>query len=112
MRLEGSYEQIDKRLSTLEARLENGFNDLRAEIRLTDTKIAKLEQKFDTRFDKLDQKIDNFAQQTDAKFDKLTQQTDDKFDKLDRKIDARFSLIVFLGGVIVVLQVLGALEII
>ncbi len=82
-RLEGSYEQIDKRLSTLEARLENGFNDLRAEIRLTDAKIDKLEQKMDA-----------------------------KFDKLDRKIDARFSLIVLLGGVMVVLQVLSALGII
>ncbi len=74
--LEGSYEQIDKRLSTLEARLENGFNDLRAEIRAA------------------------------------RNETDAKLDKLDREIDARFSLIALLGGVIVVLQVLGALGII
>ncbi len=93
-RLEGSYEQIDKRLSTLEAHLENGFNDLRAEIRLADTKLDKLEQKMGARFD-------TFIQQTDV-----------KFDKLDRKIDARFSLVALLGGVIVVLQVPGALGII
>ena len=93
-RLEGSYEQIDKRLSTLEARLENGFNDLRAEIRLADAKFDKLEQKMD------------------AKFDKLIEQADIKFDKLDRKIDARFSVIASLGGVIIILQVLGALGII
>lgn len=87
VKLEGSYEQIDKRLGTLEARLENGFNDLRAEIRLTDTKIEKLEQKIDVRLDKLERKIDSLAQQTDI-----------KFDKLDRKINTRFSLITLLAA--------------
>ena len=75
-RLKGSYKQIDKRLSVLEARLKSGFNDLRAEIRTA------------------------------------RNETDTKLGKLDRKIDARFSLIALLGGVIVVLQVLGALGII
>jgi len=75
-RLEGSYEQIDKRLSTLETRLENGFNEMRTEIRAS--------------------RADN----------------DTKFDKLDKKIDARFNLIALLGGLVVVLQVLSALDII
>jgi hypothetical protein len=75
-RLEGSYEQINHRLSTLETRLENGFNEMRAEIRVSRT------------------------------------ETDSKFDKLDKKIDARFNMIALLGGVLVVLQVLSALDII
>lgn len=56
--------------------MENGFNDLRAE-------------------------IGTVGSETDA-----------KFDKLNRKIEARFNLIALVGGVIVILQVLGALGII
>lgn len=75
-RLEGSYEQIDKRLSTLETRLENGFNDVRAEIRAS--------------------RVD----------------TDAKFDKLEKNLESRFNLIAIGGGIIVVLQLLSALDII
>lgn len=32
-RLEGSYEQIDKRLTHLEARMDTGFAEVRSEIR-------------------------------------------------------------------------------
>ena len=50
MSLEGSYEQIDKRLSTLETRVENGFNEMRTEIRQTRT---ELDTKIDGRFNLL-----------------------------------------------------------
>ena len=53
-RLEGSYEQIDRRLGTLEARVDSGFADLRAEIRAarseTAMKLGKLGTKVDNRF--------------------------------------------------------------
>lgn len=71
-RLEGSYEQINLRLSSLEgqtAEIRSDIRGLRADI-------------------------------------------DAKFDKLDRKIDARFNLIALLGGLLVVLQVLGAVGVI
>lgn len=50
-RLEGSYEQIDKRLSALESRLDSGFSEIRADIRglRTDT---------DSKFDAVERKID------------------------------------------------------
>lgn len=52
-RLEGSYEQIDRRLGALEARVDSGFADLRAEIRAgrgeTDAKLDKLDAKIDSR---------------------------------------------------------------
>lgn len=82
-RLEGSYEQINLRLSSLEAQTAEIRGDLRG-----------LRADIDTKFNTLDQKIDA------------------KFDKLDRKIDARFNLIALLGGLLVVLQVLGAVGVI
>ena len=51
-RLEGSFEQIDRRLSTLGARVDSGFADLRAEIRAARSKTGM-------KLDKLDTKIDN-----------------------------------------------------
>lgn len=53
-RLEGSYEQIDWRLSAPEARVDSGFADLRAEIRAsrseTGAKLDRLDAKIDSRF--------------------------------------------------------------
>lgn len=71
-RLQGSYEQINLRLSSLEgqtAEIRGDIRGLRADI-------------------------------------------DAKFDKLDRKIDARFNLIALLGALLIVLQVLSAINII
>lgn len=53
-RLKGSCEQIDRRLSALETRVEGGFADLRAEIRAsrseTDAKLDKLDAKINSCF--------------------------------------------------------------
>ena len=67
-KLEGSYEQIDKRLSSIETRLDSGFGELRGEISA------------------------------------LRREQDAKFDKLDIKINRRFSLVVIVGGLLVIFQ--------
>ena len=41
-KLEGSYEQIDKRIGTLETDLTQGLNDIRAEIRNLRTLLFSL----------------------------------------------------------------------
>jgi len=71
-RLEGSYEQINLRLSSLEGQIAEIRGDIRG----------------------------------------LRADTDTKFDKLDRRIDARFNLIALLGALLVVLQVLSAIDVI
>ena len=71
-RLEGSYEQINLRLSSLEGQIAEIRGDIRG----------------------------------------LRADIDTKFDKLDRRIDARFNLIALLGALLVVLQVLSAIDVI
>ncbi len=85
-RLEGSYEQINLRLTSL----EGGLN--------------RLEDKLETRFSHLEGNINRLE-------DKL----ESRFDRLDRKIDVRFNVLAWLSGglgfVIVVLQVLTTLDV-
>ncbi len=58
-RLEGAYEQIDRRLESI----ERGIVDLRQEIRelrtYIDTKIEEVRSEMYSRFDALDRKIDD-----------------------------------------------------
>ena len=75
-RLEGLYEQIDRRLSVLKARVDSGFADLRAEIRAG-------------------------RGETDKKLDR----PDGRIDKLDAKLDSRFNIVTFLGFFIAAVQI-------
>ncbi len=85
--LEGAFEQVDKRLGAIEARL--------------DAQPVRM----DARFDAL-------MAWTDARFSAAQSRTDERFRELERKIDSVFSRLVMftLGtGVSVILVILGAL---
>lgn len=86
-RLEGLYEQINRRLSALETRFDSGFADLRAEIRASRSKT-------DAKLGRLDSKIDGLST---------------KIDKLEAKTDSRFNIITFLYVFIAALQLATAL---
>lgn len=85
-RLEGSYEQINLRLTSL----EGGLN--------------RLEDKLEFRFNHLE-----------ANMNRLEDKLETRFSHLDRKLDVRFNVLAWLSGglgfVIVVLQVLTTLDI-
>lgn len=85
-RLEGSYEQINLRLTSL----EGGLN--------------RLEDKLEARFSHLE-----------GNMNRLEDKLESRFDRLDRKIDVRFNVLAWLSGglgfVIVVLQVLTTLDV-
>ena len=85
-RLEGSYEQINLRLTSL----EGGLN--------------RLEDKLESRFSHLE-----------GNMNRLEDKLESRFDRLDRKIDVRFNVLAWLSGglgfVIVVLQVLTTLDV-
>ena len=100
-RLEGLYEQINLRLSSLEGQIAEIRGDLRG-----------LRTDIDTKFSTLDGKIDGLRAYTDSQFGTSRRETAAQFDKLDKKIDARFNLIALLGALLIVLQVLNTLEVI
>lgn len=85
-RLEGSYEQTNLRLTSL----EGGLN--------------RLEDKLEFRFNHLE-----------ANMNRLEDKLETRFSHLDRKLDVRFNVLAWLSGglgfVIVVLQVLTTLDI-
>jgi flagellar biosynthesis/type III secretory pathway protein FliH len=87
-RLEGAYEQIDRRLATVEGRLEN------LELKV-DAGFNRLDAKIDARFDALSGKIDSEIKRLDAKIDS-------RFDALNAKID-RVVWVVVIGLLITIL---------
>jgi len=49
--VEGAYEQIDKRLESVEHRMENGFAELRTRVGHVDHRIDGLEQRLSQKID-------------------------------------------------------------
>jgi chaperonin cofactor prefoldin len=52
-RLEGSYEQLDKRLASIEHRLDRFEDDVKARFDALDRRFEKLDAKIDARFNTL-----------------------------------------------------------
>ena len=52
-RLEGAYEQINERLGTMEARIDNRFNGIEARLNNHDARFDALDRKIDSRFGQL-----------------------------------------------------------
>ena len=75
-RLEGSYEQIDKRLDRVE------------------TNLARLEDKMETRFGQVEANINRLEDKMEARFN----QVESRFSQVDTKMDGLRTLIFLLFG--------------
>ena len=103
-RLEGSYEQINLRLTSLEGGLNRLEDKLEARFNHLEANMNRLEDKLEARFSHLE-----------GDMNRLEDKLETRFSHLDRKLDVRFNVLAWLSGglgfVIVVLQVLTTLDI-
>ena len=108
-RLEGSYEQIDKRLGDLNARmatLEERFDGrIDGLERRFDGRIDGLEQRFDSRMNGLEDRLDTRFGGLDGRIDGM----DRRMEGMDKKIDSvqgRLIAIIFAGWTTTILTIL------
>ena len=108
-RLEGSYEQINLRLTSLEGGLNRLEDKLEFRFNHLEANMNRLEDKLEPRFSHL-----GFSH-LEGDMNRLEDKLETRFSHLDRKLDVRFNVLAGLSGglgfVIVVLQVLTTLDI-
>jgi outer membrane murein-binding lipoprotein Lpp len=84
-------DDLNGRVGDLGRRMDNGFNQIHADIRAldakVDSKIDGLDSKVDSKIDGLDSKIDGLDSKIDSKIGGLDAKVDSKIDGLDSKID-------------------------
>ena len=106
-RLEGSFEQINLRLTSLETQVSDVRSDIRSLRADVDSKFGSLRADMDGKFDGLRADMDSKFDPTDRKIDELRVSMDGKIDGLrastESKIDGLRNFIFILFGALTAL---------
>ena len=98
-RLEGSFEQINLRLTSLETQVSDVRSDIRSLRADVDSKFGSLRADMDSKFDPTDRKIDELRVSMDGKIDGLRASTESKIDGLRNFIFILFGALTALIAV-------------